>query len=134
MERALRQKLKVVRVLRGAALLLLALAVVATVRPAARGAATPNGQGLPVSTLAAQGMDAQLLRRGDAFVRAHLLEVTSFVVVRHGKRVFERCYAPRAPQTAGDVQSVTKSVISALVGIALARGDLKSLDQKLVDF
>jgi CubicO group peptidase (beta-lactamase class C family) len=29
---------------------------------------------------------------------------------------------------------VTKSVISALVGIALARGDLKSLDQKLVDF
>jgi CubicO group peptidase (beta-lactamase class C family) len=79
-------------------------------------------------------MDAHLLQLGDAFVRTHLLEVKSFLVVRHGKRVFERYYDPGAPQTPGDVQSVTKSVISALVGIALARGDLKSLDQKLVDF
>jgi CubicO group peptidase (beta-lactamase class C family) len=80
-------------------------------------------------------MDSHLLQLGDKYVRKHLLDVTSLLVVRHGKLVFEKYYYyGGSPQASSDVQSVTKSVISALVGIALARGDLKSLDQKLVDF
>ncbi len=78
-------------------------------------------------------MDGKLLAQGDKYVREHLPMVWSLLVVRHGRLVFERFYGASA-QTHGNVQSVTKSVISALVGIALARGDLTSLDQKLVQF
>jgi CubicO group peptidase (beta-lactamase class C family) len=87
----------------------------------------------PVAPPAAEGMDGALLARGDAFVRKQLPYVTSMLVVRHGRIVLERYYGSSAT-TLGDVQSVTKSVISVLVGIALARRDLTSLDQKLVDF
>lgn len=87
----------------------------------------------PVATPAGQGVDATLLQRGDAFVRRQLPTVTSLLVVRHGRLVFERYYGS-SQRTLGDVQSVTKSVVSALVGIALARGDLHGVDQELADF
>lgn len=86
-----------------------------------------------VSSPEAQGMNGSLLERGDAFVRRQLPQVTSLLVVRHGRIVFERYYGS-SRQAFGDVQSVTKSVVSALVGIALARGDLTSVRQKLVAF
>jgi CubicO group peptidase (beta-lactamase class C family) len=55
-------------------------------------------------------------------------------VIRHGYLVFERYYRGFGPEDAQDTQSVTKSVISALVGIALEHGYLQSLDQKAVGF
>ena len=55
--------------------------------------------------------------------------VRSVLVVRHGYLVYER-YRRGLDQTSGhDVRSVTKSVVGALVGIALAEGKIKSLDQ-----
>ena len=49
--------------------------------------------------------------------------------MRHGHLVYEH-YWQGLDQTAGhDVRSVTKSVIGALVGIAIAEGKIKSLDQ-----
>ncbi len=59
--------------------------------------------------------------------------LTSLLVARDGRLVFERYYngvqaADRLP-----IFSITKSVVSALVGIALADGDLPSIDDRLVD-
>src|SRR4051794_10172001 len=118
MERALREKLKVGRgpvprrlAFGSVAVLLFALALVATTR-ARPGEAKAGARGLPISMPAAQGMDAHLLQRGDTFVRRRLLDVKSFLVVRHGKLVFERYYYGGSSKTSSDVQSVTKSVIS----------------------
>ena len=122
---------------RRVAALVAALGVAAAFAGGGAGGAAPGPVDVtnrwPVSSPAAQGMDGKLLERGDQFVRRQLRYVTSWLVVRHGRVVFERYYGS-SQQSLGDVQSVTKSVISALVGIALARGDLASLDQKLVDF
>lgn len=54
--------------------------------------------------------------------------------MRHGHVVFEHYYDGSNGTEERDVFSVTKSVVSALVGIALRDGKLRSLDQRLVDF
>lgn len=58
----------------------------------------------------------------------------SLLVVRHGRIVAEACYAPFAAGLKHRVNSVTKSVIASLVGIALKEGQIKSLDQPVLDF
>lgn len=55
-------------------------------------------------------------------------QVRAIVVAWHDQVVFQR-YVESGPQTYWDVESVTKSVVSTLVGIALAEGRIKSLDQ-----
>ena len=51
------------------------------------------------------------------------------LVVRHGYVVFERYYHHYRPGSYFSVASITKSVISTLVGIALREGLLTSVDQ-----
>jgi CubicO group peptidase (beta-lactamase class C family) len=89
----------------------------------------------PASFPSTQGMDGELLQQADEFVQKQLPYVTSLLVIRHGQVVLERYYGvTMSPHSLNDVQSVTKSVVSVLVGIALARGDLKSVDQKISEF
>ena len=58
----------------------------------------------------------------------------SVLVARHGRLVFERYYHGAGRTLEWNAFSVTKSVLSALVGIALHDGRLHSLDQHVVDF
>ena len=48
--------------------------------------------------------------------------------------VFEKYYSWGSVEKYAVVHSVTKSVTSALIGIALDKGYLKSVDQKLIEF
>lgn len=84
-----------------------------------------------VASPASEGMNAALLRKADAYVTAHLPYVTSLLVVRHGVIVSERYFHSNA-RVRDDVQSVTKSVVSALVGVAVQQHRL-SLDETLGD-
>ena len=61
-------------------------------------------------------------------------ELHSLLVVRHGRLILERYYGGTQPQDSWNVKSVTKSMVSALVGIALERGYIRSLDQPVLDF
>jgi CubicO group peptidase (beta-lactamase class C family) len=56
-------------------------------------------------------------------------EVRSALVVRHGYLVYERYWQGMTASHSDNLQSVTKSVVSALVGIALGEGKLTGLDQ-----
>jgi CubicO group peptidase (beta-lactamase class C family) len=55
----------------------------------------------------------------------------SVLVVRHGVLVFERYYHGATPATYFNLWSVTKSVTSALVGIALGEHTVGGLDQPI---
>src|SRR5690242_13604916 len=57
--------------------------------------------------------------------------ITSVLVMKHGRIVRESYYNGLRRTDRIPVFSVTKSVTSALAGIALARGELSSLDQRL---
>jgi CubicO group peptidase (beta-lactamase class C family) len=75
------------------------------------------------------GLDSAALAELDHQVASAYPQVRSVLVVRHGYLVYEH-YWHGLDQTSGhDVRSVTKSFTSALVGIALAEGKIKSLDQ-----
>jgi len=77
------------------------------------------------------GMDGTGLRLADEQIRAAMPDVTGIVVVRQNALVFERYYNGYGPDDPIKVRSVTKSVVSALVGIALDEGELDGLDQTL---
>ena len=59
-------------------------------------------------------------------------DVGSVVVLRRGELLFEHYQAGTDADALHAVQSVTKSVVALLVGIALDRGALASLDQPIV--
>jgi CubicO group peptidase (beta-lactamase class C family) len=58
-------------------------------------------------------------------------QIFSFLVERGGQLIFERYYNGKSRSDPANIQSVTKSVTSALVGIALKQGKIKHLDQTL---
>jgi CubicO group peptidase (beta-lactamase class C family) len=74
-------------------------------------------------------MDPAVLDHLDTIVPASYPQVRSVLVVRHGYLVVERYWQGVDASDGHDVRSVTKSVTSALVGIALRDGHLQGLDQ-----
>jgi CubicO group peptidase (beta-lactamase class C family) len=90
--------------------------------------------GWRTSTPELQGMDSAKLLIADEFIQDRLPDVFSLLVVKNGYLVLEKYYAWGSPEKFAVVHSVTKSVMSALVGIALEKGYLLDVDQKLIEF
>ena len=90
--------------------------------------------GWKTSTPAQQGMDSAKLMIADEFIQNRLPDAFSLLVVKNGYLVFEKYYSWGSAEKYAVVHSITKSVTSALIGIALDKGYLKSVDQKLIEF
>lgn len=88
----------------------------------------------PMSPPSREGLDGTRLTRLDAQIRAELPHVRSLLIARHGSLVFEHYYVDASPEKLHNIQSMTKSVSSALVGIALKKGLIKSLDNRALDY
>jgi CubicO group peptidase (beta-lactamase class C family) len=87
----------------------------------------------PVQTATTRGLDSLLLAR--AFERAaELPRLYSLLVARHGEVVREEYFNGRARDRLANTKSASKSVISALVGIAIAEGHIEGLDQPIAPF
>ena len=78
---------------------------------------------------AEQGMDPAVLDDLDTIVPDSYPQVRSVLVVRHGYLVVERYWQGVTASDGHNSFSVTKSFVSALVGIALRDGHLQGLDQ-----
>jgi CubicO group peptidase (beta-lactamase class C family) len=88
----------------------------------------------PVSPPSAEGLNPDALARLDAHVRTELPHVRSLLIARHGRLVFEKYYGDATRDGLQNMQSMTKSVSSALVGIALRKGLIPSLDRRALDY
>lgn len=84
--------------------------------------------------LAALGLDPVALARLDTAARSATPHVQSLLIARHGVLAFEAYYHGVQIGSYQSVSSITKSVVSALIGVALQRGLLSSLDQPVYDF
>ena len=67
-------------------------------------------------------------------IRRDCSNISGIVVQQDGVRVYERYWNGFSAGDCAHVFSVTKSVISALIGIALEQGCIRSIDQRVLDF
>jgi len=81
-----------------------------------------------------QGMDATLLQKMLDEIDKQGLHIDGLVVVRNGYIVAEKYYPPYKQDTLHEAYSVTKSVVSALIGIAIHEGYIDSVDDPVLDY
>jgi len=86
------------------------------------------------TTPEAVGMDSQVLAEFITTLHKTDSGVNAVLIARHGSIALEAYFAPFAADSRQALFSCTKSVISALMGIALAEGALESLDQPVLSF
>jgi CubicO group peptidase (beta-lactamase class C family) len=91
------------------------------------------GNDWQVSTPEEQGLDPMLVAR--LYYNASKLEsIYGLLVVKNGNLIAEQYFHEGEVWKTTNVQSVTKSYTSALVGIALEQGCLSGVDQEMMDF
>ena len=90
----------------------------------------------PVSTPAAEGLDSEKLSKLVTRIRAeeYCPHLQALLIARHGRLVTEEYFHGWGPNLLHTLQSVTKSFTSALVGIALSRGEFGDVDERVLDF
>lgn len=92
-----------------------------------------SGPDWPTSTAAAEGLNSSLL---DQAYQAGRNEngLYAVLVVKRGLLVGEAYYSNKAVNDLLHLRSVTKTLISTLIGIAIAERKIQSLDQPISDF
>ena len=60
--------------------------------------------------------------------------ITSFLIVKNGYLVVDETFGGYDDEEPHTLQSVTKSITSTLVGVAIQKGFIQSLEQKVLDF
>lgn len=79
------------------------------------------------------GLDSTLLAA--AYERAaELPRLRSLLVARDGELVAERYFHGASREGRANVKSASKSIVSALVGIAIAQGEFRGVDQPIAPF
>jgi len=88
---------------------------------------------LPLSTPAEQQMNEAIMCAA-AEAATRLSNLLAYVVVRNGFLVCEHYYRGGTAATKHHIRSVTKSIMSALVGIAVDRGMITSVETRILDY
>jgi CubicO group peptidase (beta-lactamase class C family) len=104
------------------------VAILALVRPDLIAPGSNQGSEWVTSTPEEQGMDSGKLEAMMAYIDEHDMAVDSIIVVRHGRIVLEEYGPGYTPSLRHPLYSVTKSVTSMLVGIAIDQGFIEGLD------
>jgi CubicO group peptidase (beta-lactamase class C family) len=104
--------------------------------------------GIRTASLTDERMDSVAINKIDTAIRNGTYpNIHSLLIVRNNLLVYER-YWPGKDEIWGndrgiaihtkdslhDIRSISKSIVSACVGIALQQGKIKSVDQKIFDF
>lgn len=82
-----------------------------------------------------QGMNDSLFNAMDAQILAGAYkDIHSLLIIKNNNIIFEKYYGGHTQDELTQIFSSTKSVTSALIGIAMQQGKIKSLDDKLLSF
>jgi CubicO group peptidase (beta-lactamase class C family) len=81
-----------------------------------------------------QGMDSQTLAEMLDAIGERAYDIDSVTVVRNGYVVADATVYPFEPDSVHVVHSCTKSIVSALIGIAIDQGYIEGVDQPILDF
>ncbi|MCU4766698.1 beta-lactamase family protein [Bacillus toyonensis] len=70
----------------------------------------------------------------DYKIKEDYKNINGMLVVQKDNIIFEKYYNGHGPDDAFHVASVTKTIISALIGICIGKGYIKSVNQKVIEF
>jgi CubicO group peptidase (beta-lactamase class C family) len=87
-----------------------------------------------ISSPEAQGIDSGKLVEMLEDTLSKRYDLDSIVLIRHGYLVADVNFSPFKGDERHMLYSCTKSVVSALIGIAIEKGYIESIDQPLLDF
>ncbi|MCC7448713.1 MAG: serine hydrolase [Anaerolineae bacterium] len=91
-------------------------------------------RGWRTSTPEDQGMDSRQLARMLTAIREQKLLLYSFLVIRHGYIVSETYFGTTTQTDRREIYSCTKSFIATLMGIAIDKGYIRDVNQRVADF
>ncbi|PWI46405.1 6-aminohexanoate hydrolase [Candidatus Heimdallarchaeota archaeon B3_Heim] len=86
------------------------------------------------SPLEKQGIDSKKLAEAIDYIMENDPNIHSMLVIRNGYIVTDAYFYPFAADAKHDIASVTKSITSTLIGIAIQKGYIKSVKQTVLDF
>ena len=87
-----------------------------------------------ISTPEAQGIRSQRLIEMMEHVKTNNFRIDSILIVRNGYVVLDAYFYPFLKGQKHIIHSCTKSIMSALIGIAIDKGYIKSVNQPITDF
>ena len=79
-------------------------------------------------------MNPQTVSDLETLIRQEYGNITGIGVIQNGKVKYERYFLGSTQDTAFHIFSVTKSIVSILIGIAIDRGNIHSIDQPVLAF
>ena len=85
-----------------------------------------------LSSLSAQGINSDILLPGLAKLEDSPTR-QAFILMRNGSIVFEQYYNGSSAKDSNNVASVSKSILSALIGIAMQQGFITSVEDRLAE-
>jgi len=91
-------------------------------------------EGWRTSTPEAQGLDSEILADMLETIQSGDYEIESITIIRNGYLVLDAYVSPFGPKSRHDIRSCAKSINSALVGIAIDKGYIEGVDQRVLDF
>lgn len=80
------------------------------------------------------GVNETIFEKADWYIRNRLNGVYAFLAVKNGQVLFEEYYNGHDLNSLSHIASITKSITSALVGIAISNNSISSVNQPLSDF
>lgn len=91
------------------------------------------------STLEEQGLNSEILTEMMEFIEEKNSDnggngVDSVIIIKNAYLVFEEYFNGQKEDSLHNIHSCTKSITSALIGIAINNGHIKSVNEKVLDF
>lgn len=67
-------------------------------------------------------------------IKSDYHNINGIIIIKDGHLAFEKYFNGKGPDDCHHIASVTKSVLSALIGIAIDKGYINSVEEKVLDF
>ena len=91
-------------------------------------------EGWQISTPEDQGIRSQMLAEMMEHIKKNSFNIDSILIVRNGYMVMDAYFYPYSRGQKHIIHSCTKSIMSALIGIAIDKGYIQNVDQSITDF
>lgn len=111
------------------------------------GTLSQSNNGWRVAASNSSGLDSEKLRQLSSYLRNPAENIHSVLIARHGELAFQEYYSGEdekfndgigyvhfGPEALHDLRSLTKSVVSLMLGIALDKGWIRGLDDSVLSY